>query len=315
MPEKSQWYADSIRNTFRKFYNPLAKKPDSTHHYAGRPLLSSDQGNDRLRELVESGQAFMACRMGANELAAVVETAGCDLGVKKSVNPKVAYAMCNNAGYFPEGEDHLHEFSHRMMEDLHMADLIGVWFNYMEDFAVKSYAPQAEIAYLRALEPWYHERPWTASLKGKRVLVIHPFTGTIEAQFRRRERLFPGKEILPECSLRTVRAVVTLAGQKDERFPTWFDALDAMYQEAVREPFDLAVLGCGAYGLPLAAMLKRAGYQAVHLGGATQLLFGIKGGRWDSHPIISKLYNDAWVRPQDEEKPGGFQKVEEGCYW
>ena len=48
-------------------------------------------------------------------------------------------------------------------------------------------------------------------------------------------------------------------------------------------------------------------------GGALQLLFGIRGKRWDDHPIISKLYNDAWVRP--EETLAHKEKVEGGSYW
>ena len=41
--------------------------------------------------------------------------------------------------------------------------------------------------------------------------------------------------------------------------------------------FDVALIGCGAYGFPLAAKLKTAGKQAIHLGGVLQALFGIKG--------------------------------------
>ena len=36
--------------------------------------------------------------------------------------------------------------------------------------------------------------------------------------------------------------------------------------------FEVALIGCGAYGLPLAAHVKRLGKKAVHLGGATQNL-------------------------------------------
>ena len=82
--------------------------------------------------------------------------------------------------------------------------------------------------------------------------------------------------------------------------------------------FDIAILGCGAYGMPLAVKLKRAGKQAVHLGGATQLLFGIKGTRWEAknYPTnIAKLFNEYWVRPSASEKVKGREKVEGGCYW
>ena len=46
-----------------------------------------------------------------------------------------------------------------------------------------------------------------------------------------------------------------------------------------------------------------------------QLLFGIKGKRWDDHPIISKLYNSAWVRPAESETPPSKSVVEGGSYW
>ena len=51
------------------------------------------------------------------------------------------------------------------------------------------------------------------------------------------------------------------------------------------------------------------------LRGIVKLLFGIKGKRWDNHPIISKFYNDAWVRPDESETPNQARKVEGGSYW
>ena len=81
---------------------------------------------------------------------------------------------------------------------------------------------------------------------------------------------------------------------------------------------DVAIIGCGAYGFPLAAKLKQAGKQAIHLAGATQLLFGIKGKRWEENTAfayVQKFFNDAWVYPSDEDKPKAADKVEGGCYW
>ena len=61
------------------------------------------------------------------------------------------------------------------------------------------------------------------ALKGKRVLVIHPFDDTIQKQYLRRETLFDDPNILPEFELHTIKAVQTIVGTKDERFETWFD--------------------------------------------------------------------------------------------
>ena len=120
--------------------------------------------------------------------------------------------------------------------------------------------------------------------------------------------------MLPEFDLKTVRAVQSIAGT-DCGFASWFDALDAMYEQAMATDFDVALLGCGAYGFPLAARLKMAGKTALHMGGVTQMLFGIKGRRWDDDPAASRLYNRYWIRPDPTEVPPGSAEVENGCYW
>ena len=40
---------------------------------------------------------------------------------------------------------------------------------------------------------------------------------------------------------------------------SWFDALDKMYKDIRELDFDVAIVGCGAYGLPLAAKIKSLG--------------------------------------------------------
>lgn len=118
--------------------------------------------------------------------------------------------------------------------------------------------------------------------------------------------------------MKTLKAVQTIAGEKDDRFETWFEALEWMYNEAIKIDFDVAIIGCGAYGFPLAAKLKEAGKQAIHLGGATQLLFGIKGKRWKNNKAfdyVSKYFNNDWIYPLEEDTPKRAENIEDGCYW
>ncbi len=88
-----------------------------------------------------------------------------------------------------------------------------------------------------------------------------------------------------------------------------------MFLEATSFEFDIAIIGCGSYGLPLAAKLKRHGKQAIHLGGATQVLFGIKGKRWAENPVFRKLFNDYWVYPSLDEIPITAKRIDNACYW
>ena len=98
-------------------------------------------------------------------------------------------------------------------------------------------------------------------------------------------------------------------------FLTWFDALDYMKSEVDKVEFHIAIVGAGAYGLPLSAYIKSLGKQVIQMAGSTQLLFGIKGNRWDGHPIISQLYNEHWVRTSIIETPPQAERVEGGSYW
>ena len=87
-----------------------------------------------------------------------------------------------------------------------------------------------------------------------------------------------------------------------------------MYEEAMKIDFDIALLGCGQTGMILAERFRQQGKQAIYLGGALQLLFGLKGKRWDNMEKHSALYNEHWIYPI-EEMPKGAERIEGGCYW
>jgi hypothetical protein len=88
-----------------------------------------------------------------------------------------------------------------------------------------------------------------------------------------------------------------------------------MQREMNRRTYDVLIVGAGAWSLPLVVHAKRQGKWAIHLGGATQLLFGIRGGRWDGNAFLQKIYNDAWVRPGPADRPETLKRIENGCYW
>ena len=176
------------------------------------------------------------------------------------------------------------------------------------------FSKDIRFAELADMEPYDYAKPWSRALAGKKVLVIHPFAKTIEAQYQKRENLWENKDVLPAFELKTIKAVQSIAGEKTP-FKDWFEALHHMEEQMDAIDYDIAIIGCGAYGFSLAAHAKRKGKKAVHLGGATQILFGVKGKRWDDMPAVNKFYNEYWVRPLPEETPARKNSVEGGCYW
>lgn len=298
------------------------------------PCESDPQkASDLIYEYLMSEEPCMIARYGSTEIQCVSNYMG---KYKYQHNPflyvldripqywwnKVGVKnMKSLSGFFPLTEDNLVRFGEMMIYDSKHVDVLGSW-RKEENLLIDT--STVKLVQLLLLEPFHSQTPWTWALQGKKVLVIHPFAKTMESQYLNRNRLF-ANPILPEFELQTLAAVQSIGGESG--FTTWFDALQYMKDEIDKRDYDIALIGCGAYGFPLAAHVKRSGKKAVHLGGALQLLFGIKGKRWMNPeygmvflPFITKNYynnlmNEYWVSPSDEERPSNAQNVEGACYW
>ena len=221
--------------------------------------------------------------------------------------------MKTNAGFFPITKHALIKYYHLCVQDMQECDILASWLP--EERVFHSYLSQAMRIPFCLGSFLTSTHPWTAALAGQRVLVIHPFTSSIESQYERREQIFPHHpEILPQFELQTIRAVQSIADENPD-FPDWFAALNYMKNEINRRDFDIALIGCGAYGFNLAAHVKRLGKKSVHMGADLQYLFGISGRALRATKTWHQIRNDAWITPSQDETPKGAHKVENACYW
>lgn len=307
----------------RKFY---AKAFRGNPQPYDRGITDPDKASQIIYDLLASGKPCMVARYGAFELSSVVNY----LDVKENNRSLLSFIsgksgqwwwnknlmkyMESNAGFFPSTEENLMRFGEMMLEDSKQVDVLGSWLDD-EEYIKATFCLGYQSVELKNIEPFWSQKPWSRYLEGKRVVVVHPFADSIKTQYdNNKDKLFGNAMVLPEfASLRIVKAVQSLGGNSP--FNNWFEALDFMEKEIGKEDFDVCLIGCGAYGFPLAAHVKRMGKQAVHLGGALQLLFGIRGNRWDEIDEYKYLINSYWVRPSQDETPQIKDRVENGCYW
>ena len=335
-----KWYKYYFANKFQLKYveyrNILASKGFGKEYsiseikrYAKKNVLSCGETNEYISRRIQQGVPCFVGRFGGNELQMVVSL------LKKSsyslYRQDFLDSLCSNAGFFPNDLKYAELFKNLMLDSCEQIDLCGIWNLFMEDYVLERYAPNCSLTILGSLEPfilyWQNNttttKPWTHSLIGKKVLVIHPFANTIKKQYEEnRENIFkniyPADDILPKFELITLKAVQTINGTEANQYTDWFDALGSMIKKCRTIDFEVAIIGCGAYGFPLAAEIKKMGKVAIHLGGVTQRLFGIKGKRWTqgSYGERSKVMeNEYWVYPTKDERPKDFDKIEGGCYW
>ncbi|WP_289060977.1 hypothetical protein [uncultured Zobellia sp.] len=316
----------------RKIYGKIFKvkplpKPDCENNSNKASLLIYSQ--------LVSDSPSMIARFGSTELSMVMNYLGV-IADKKSIGKYIQgktqpwwweenrmQQMQQWSGFFPPTEAKIQQFCELMLDDMKEVDILGSWVP--EEIYFEDKIGEAQKVKLVLLEPYTSQQPWSRALKGKKVLVVHPFAELIEEQYKKRESLFDNPEVLPEFELQTLPAVQSLGGESNG-FTDWFDALQWMKDEIDKRDYDICLIGAGAYGFPLAAHVKRQGKKAIHVGGALQLLFGIKGNRWEATDYASKwglpdnLYlnffkNENWIRPTDKQKPSNADKVEDACYW
>lgn len=327
---------DIVIRVVRKAYRTITGRK----FYAPECDCDRQSSNDKIYELLASGKPCMIARFGTTEINCVtnylcVHSDKSYWGriidfIKDNTHTpwwydKIIYHLRIYSGVIDASEEVAARLSERYLQDIPEIDLLACHQYYEKFMPLRDDILRVQ---LEMLYPFFVERPWTRILKGKKVLVVHPFEDTIKSQYQKRELLFSNPDVLPEFELKTLKAVQTIAGNNSE-FASWLDALKYMEDEIDKIDFDIAIIGCGAYGLPLAAHVKRMGKQAVQMGGGTQLLFGILGKRWtekysgclhyrpgvdislDYHP----LFNDNWSFPGISEKPKFSEKVEGSCYW
>lgn len=293
----------------------ISKHTNNITKYGKKNVILGQETQDLIVEKLSDEKSCLICRFGNNEF----ETLYSYLKHGKKYSKKLQERMSTGAGFFPVNKESLNKFSEELLKILPNIDILAAWCTSKESKICKEYFTETtDYIDLDSLSAITFEHPWTKILKGKKVLVIHPFENSIRKQYQKRELLFKNTETLPEFELLTMKPVQSIADNKSEYpYNNWFEALDAMKKQIETKDFDIAIIGAGAYGIFLAEHCKKLGKKAVHTGGTTQILFGIAGKRWDlEYPEIrDNYYNEHWIRPSADEIPKGSNKVEGGCYW
>ncbi|SHJ70843.1 hypothetical protein SAMN02745194_03186 [Roseomonas rosea] len=245
------------------------------------------------------------------------EAAGFFLGPRRKGEPypkRLRAQMFLNVGLFPVDDASLDRFCTALIKAAAELDIMGVMGYPGEPQVLLHHATKARLISLKALDPWYFPDPWSRHLAGRRVTVVSPFARTIERQYQRRAEIWPGRDVLPEFQLRTV-AMPLSPGLATPSEASWEERLARVTEAVEAEPYDVLLVGAGGISILLAAHAQRMGKIGFHMGGPTQVLFGVRGRRWDNEPFFQSAMTPAWTRPSGEEAPPAAQKIERGCYW
>lgn len=148
-------------------------------------------------------------------------------------------------------------------------------------------------------------RAFQKILPGKTVMVVSPFSESFSTNFGNRHRFFSKNYRYPEFSVKFVTTPITYSGLPEELYPhnNWFETCAALKAEIEAQDFDIALLSCGTYAMPLGEFIyERLGRQAIYVGGVLQLFFGVMGRRYDNPFFLHQFNKDAFIYPVEREK-------------
>ena len=185
-----------------------------------------EQASRIITDALLGNKPCMIARYGSTELSAIVNY----LGVQNKEHSVFKYLkgeclewwwsrgimeqMTRWSGFFPATEDNLNRYCRLSLNDSKEIDVLGSWVK--NEYFVSSYCPTCTKIRLRYLEPDFaavdSSSEWTQALKGKKVLVIHPFIETIKKQYAKRKLLFKSPDLLPDFELLTIKAVQSIGG-------------------------------------------------------------------------------------------------------
>jgi len=232
-----------------------------------------------------------------------------------------------NAGIYSDNENDIRLYYSSYFNSIDKSDGIAIFetindFKESEQYFVN--IKKLHSLTYQVLEPFYcilnNIKPWTHYLEGKKILIVSPFVESFKKQISNGFRLFKDENnniFLPNQEFVFYKCFNTAAG--NNLHSSWLETFTIMCNDIMKLDFDIALLSCGGYGMPLTYFIKKKiNKSSVYVGGGLQLFFGVMGKRWDQSDVISKIIKEngcKFIRPSNDEIIKNNNLIENGCYW
>lgn len=283
-------------------------------------ILSLNESNNYIIKLLEKNDPFIISRLGIG--AETYLSYSYDNKLKLNFN--YLKMLSNNAGIYNINKT-LITYLEQYIECIKNSSALAVFIDAIiteQTYFINKFNIYA--IHYQVIEPFYccleNIKPWTHYLINKKVLIISPFITSIQKQLDNGFQIFKDnnkKIFLDNQQFVFYKSFQTSVGNHIHK--DWLETFTIMCNDIKNLDFDIALLGCGGYGLPLCNYIKtHMNKSAIYIGGGLQLLFGVMGGRWENNQMWKQIIqkNDTkFIKPSGDEIINNYRNIEGGCYW
>ena len=174
-----------------------------------------------IAQLLQSDSPFFIGRIAGVELQTAYNFVNDNLNqVERNL-----LELSNNAGIYVTSNESLLTYVDKLIASYMHCTVIAEWDETGPVFAITGKGqrfiqirtPTIPKINARELEPYYYKESWMSAMKGKRVLIIHPFIHTMQNQLHHLSVLFTGRNWFEDCTITFFKPPVTLAGHHMKR--------------------------------------------------------------------------------------------------
>ena len=231
-------------------------------------------------------------------------------------------------GVFPANATFLHEFAQFYTKHVQQIDILGLFQANKEEKIIKENELNAQFIPYQFTEPdrsipVNESNCYLPFFEGKKLLFISPFADLLKSRATKatfesvwsnihKKWFWPSEVNSCEIPYSYVNSFKT-----HEKYTNSMFLFNSICTNLSEIDFDIAFIGAGALGLPMASYLKNQGKIAISLGGHLQVLFGIGGGRWSKDEFWTTNYiNEHWIEMPKKYHPENKSILtDNGAYW
>ena len=247
----------------------------------------------------------MALRQGNVEATAILQKEG------------IYEQLATNAGFY--GDLHCYkqwknEYIKSLMNmDCHLDVVSCPSFVVCGEVLTKLYIYSPSLVYIERIDFWINLLE-ICKKYNKKICIISYFANEMAIQYKNIDKIFNHTD-LTNLDIKFVESWNTIKGNTPHK--NWSQTFEKLKKKVLstsanNTDSNIYFVSCGCYGLPLCNYLKSKGKNSIYVGGLLQLLFGLKGKRWDNRLDMNKYYNEHWKYPT--KKPTNCENVENWCY-
>ena len=285
---------------------------------------------NQLKSAIGKREGFSAGKLGFSEQALLsycLITSDAPSIQKRAFLAALKHHCDYITGVFPSTPEFLPYFTSWYLTQIQQANILGLMGAKREEKIITNLNIHSQFTHYQTMEPdrsipEITNNCYLPLFENKKILLISPYAKFIQSRAQKEvyENAWKiiGKSWFNPANVMSLEIPYSYfsAKQTHEKFGDSITLYKSICDQINCYEYDVALIGAGALGIPIANHIKHQGKVGISLGGHLQVTFGVAGARWRRDPEWRAYLNETWVDVPKIYHPFSKESLtDHGAYW